>query len=355
MVVLTGENGAGKTNILEAIACLSNGKSIRKASMLEMGRIEDGGHHNWTLFSKMSNPEGQAKIGLSVAYDIYDDVQKVARKDIVVNGKTLGTVQELRQYSKSLWLLPQMDRLFIDGIGSRRKFLDRLTGNLYIEHNNHLVSYEKLMRERLKLLKENKGNIDKIWILSIEKQMAQYATKIAINRISFLEKLSNFCSSDASLFPAAILDIGCRINHFIKNGSSSDEIEDILLNQWKNTRESDSNSGITNFGVHRSDFLVYHENKKMLAELCSTGEQKSLLITIILANAKLYKATLGGVPIILLDEIVAHLDSKHREMLFAELLSIGGQVFFTGTEIGLFSELDQDAQFVEVNSGYLFF
>lgn len=324
LVLLTGENGAGKTNVLEAVSLLSPGRGLRGASLPEMAR--GGGGGGFAVSARL----GEVEIGTGTSPAAPE------RRQVRINGAA-ASATSLSEWLSVLWLTPAMDRLFQEGAGGRRRFLDRLVLALERGHAVHAARYEAAMRARNKLLAEE-GPRDEAWLSALEARMAEHGAALASARAGAVELLSERLAA-ASQGPFA------RAGLALEGGA-----EDLAL-ELARGRSRDSAAGRTLAGPHRTDLAVTHLEKSQPAGLCSTGEQKALLLSIVLAHADLVADRSGRRPILLLDEVAAHLDPRRRAALFERLQAGQGQVWMTGTEAALFDEVGPDASRFEVVDG----
>ena len=318
-VALYGPNGAGKTNILEAISLLVPGRGLRRATLPDMAR--QGGAGGFSIAAELDD----VKIGTGT------EASAPERRKVRINGAN-ATANALAEWLSILWLTPTMDRIFIEGAGARRRFLDRLVLALRPEHARLCSRYEAAMRERNRLLTSDRRP-DPAWLDALEARMAEAALPIIQARDETVASL------DAELSvrgegPFAIPEVE------ISNSAESGGAE--LIRKWREGRGRDSAAGRTLAGPHRADLVITHRAKGEAAARCSTGEQKALLLSIILAHAGLVSARRGAPPLLLLDEVAAHLDPSRRAALFDLLAGLGGQVWMTGTEAGLFEALGDD-------------
>ena len=319
-VILTGENGAGKTNLLEAVSLLSPGRGLRGAALSEMARKQGAG--GFAVAARV----GDVDIGTGASREAPD------RRQVRVNGAP-ASANGLSDYLSVLWLTPAMDRLFADAASGRRRFLDRLVLALRPDHATHAARYEAAMRARNKLLAEE-GPWDEAWLGALEARMNEHGAAIGEARAATVASLgARLTAAPEGPFARATLALD--------GGSQSDLAA---------ARARDAAAGRTLAGPHRADLLVTHAGKDQPAALSSTGEQKALLIGLILAHADLVAARTGRRPILLLDEIAAHLDPARRAALFERLAEAGGQVWMTGTEHGPFSGAGP-ATWLEVAAG----
>jgi DNA replication and repair protein RecF len=346
LVVLTGANGAGKTNILEAISLLVPGKGLRNADILDMKSRTAGPEDLWAISAEVETPLGlMVRIGTGLDHD-------VKRRIVRINGKNAKSQNELSSFLSSVWLTPQMDRLFLEGASARRKFLDRLVYAYTPDHVTRLNHYDKNMRERMKLLQLDKS-ADPAWLTSLEAQMAADAVAVAAGRMQLIEHLQRHVVtlSGTTAFPQPHLAMEGWIENAVLTRPSVD-IEDELKARFAKNRGEDRAAGRTHEGIHRSDLRVSYAGKDMPAEQSSTGEQKALLVSIVLAHALMMQAEKGYVPIILLDEVAAHLDADRRQQLFDILATLNGQIWLTGTDESIFASLSK-ATFFRVSDGHV--
>lgn len=342
-IVLCGANGAGKTNILEALSLLSPGKGLRQARISELQQTNSPDHTPWSILAKIGTLYGPVRIG--TGREINTD-----KRLIRINGEAAKNQGSLAEWLSCLWLTPQMDRLFLDDKASRRKFFDRLVFTFDPAHMGRLTRYENAMRQRLKLLKD--GQHEPVWLSALESQMAETGIALCAARHIFCDKLQNAyhnaTQEEKDHFPGARLGLDGEVEEMLKH-SSALEAEEKLRKVLEKNRKSDSESGTTACGPHRSDFFVFYADKHRSAASSSTGEQKALLIGIILAHARLLKEEQGQAPLLLLDEIVAHLDPGRRRVLASLLGHYGSQIWMTGTDPTLFEEFKPHSSFFTVS------
>jgi DNA replication and repair protein RecF len=327
LVVLTGENGAGKTNLLEAVSLLSPGKGLRGASLAEMAR--SGGAGGFAVAARLSEVE----VGTGIFAAAPD------RRQVRVNGAP-ASATSLSEWLSILWLTPAMDRLFQEGAGGRRRFLDRLVLAMEPGHAVHSARYEAAMRARNKLLAEP-GAPDEAWLAALEARMAEHGAAIAEARraaVAALEERLAVSPDGPFALPRLALERG----------------EEAPAPALRAGRERDAAAGRALAGPHRTDLAVFHAGKEQPASLCSTGEQKALLLSIVLAHADLVADRARRRPVLLLDEVAAHLDPRRRAALFDRLEAGGGQVWLTGTESSLFDGIGAAATRFEVGGGAVF-
>jgi DNA replication and repair protein RecF len=314
-VILTGENGVGKTNVLEAVSLLSPGRGLRGAGLSEMAR--KGGAGGFAVAARV----GEVDIGTGTAAAAPD------RRQVRIDGAP-ASANSLSERLSVLWLTPAMDRLFADAAAGRRRFLDRLVLALRPDHATHSARYDAAMRARNKLLAED-GPWDATWLAALEARMAEHGAAISDARNATVAALAQRLEA-APEGPFARARIAL----------AASEPGDLAA-----SRARDAAAGRTLAGPHRADLNVTHEGKAQPAALCSTGEQKAMLIGLILAHADIVAERTGRRPILLLDEIAAHLDPVRRAALFERLASAGGQVWMTGTEPSLFDGVGAATRF----------
>ncbi len=343
-VVLTGENGAGKTNLMEAVSFLSPGRGLRRAALADVARVGAAG--GFAVFADLEGMEGDVEIGTGT--DGGDDA--LVRR-LRINGTAAKSVDELTDHLRVLWLTPAMDGLFTGPSADRRRFLDRLVLSLDPAHGRRASDFERAMRGRNRLLAE--GRFDPAWLGGVERQMASLGVAMALARQEMLGLLTALVEAQdlSSAFPSASLALSGFLDDEI--AAPAIDLEDRYAAMLAERRYRDAAAGRTLEGPHRSDLLVRHREKNMEAERCSTGEQKALLVGLVLAHARLVANMTGHAPILLLDEIAAHLDEGRRAALFDRIDALGGQAFMTGTDKSMFSALGDRARFVTVSDGHL--
>lgn len=335
-VVLAGPNGAGKTNLLEAVSLLAPGRGLRRARLAEMDRHGDVG--GWGVAATIATPDGPVEIGTGRDPD-------GERRVVRINGEAARGQTALADFVSALWLTPDMDRLFREGASARRRFLDRLVFGFDPAHAGRVTAYEQAMRERGRLLSE--GNGDSVWLSALEETMAARGVAIAAARLEMVQRLTRALAGAAGPFPGVALSVNGMVEDWLGSGPAL-AAEDRLQAELRASRRQDARSGMTAAGPHRSDLVARHLAKDMPADLCSTGEQKAMLIAIVLAEARLQAAERGVAPLLLLDEVVAHLDEDRREALFDEICRLPGQAWMTGTDAALFAPLGDRAQHFSV-------
>lgn len=342
-VVLLGSNGSGKTNILESLSLLSPGRGLRRAPFEQFRNFK--GPAEWGINAKVLSNNSSYKISTGVP------AGRIKGREVRINDKKVFASKSLPEIISVSWLTPSMDQIFVESPSSRRKFLDTMCSSLFNNHASLIKSYEKLMRERNILLQENKFDID--WLDTLETQMSQDGVNIGLNRLNLITGLNTRLDNDENpVWPKAFL----KIEGIIEDKLSSNDCEsvkDFFRERLFDNRKKDFFSGRTTFGIHKSDLLVSDRNKGIYANQCSTGEQKSLLIGLILTHLNLVANRSNRYPILLLDEVVAHLDQLRRAALFEQIIETKAQVFMTGTEIDLFSGIKDFSEIFSVGMGRL--
>jgi DNA replication and repair protein RecF len=347
-VYLHGPNGAGKTNLLEAISFLAPGRGLRSESAQNVGRRAPGEAQGraWAVSVEIERPEGPVRIGTGV------EGPAAARRIVRIDGEPVPPGR-MADHVRPIWLTPQQDRLFLDAPGDRRRFFDRLTFAAEPAHAESAAAYEKAMRERLRLLED--GGVDPAWLMALEAQMARWGALMALARGRTLEALQlEIDAREDSPFPQARLELSGEWEILAREGATAAEIEPRLAQALQRSRERDAAAGRSLTGPHRGDLLVFHREKDRPAGECSTGEQKALILNLVLAQAaRLSRADSEPNPILLLDEVAAHLDRFRRAALFDEITALGLQAFLTGTDEALFLDLKGRALGVHVDNGAL--
>ena len=339
-VVLVGANGAGKTNLLEALSLFSPGRGLRRVLLRELTRY--GAEAGWTLSMRLQTGTGEVRLGTGLA-----EVDGRATRVVRCDGDKLSA-QGLAEIVGLQWLTPQMDRLFIEGPAPRRRYLDRLVLAFDPMHGRRVASYERGLRERARLARS--GPADPTWLKVLEERMAGDAVAIAAARRDAVARLGAELERAHGPFPGAVLEARGTIEGWLDQMAAVDaeaRFQDSLAAE----RARGAEHAHAADGPQRSDLAVYHARKGVTAAQCSTGEQKALLIAIQLATARLERRRRGQPPILLFDEIAAHLDAERRAALFDSLFTLGGQVWMTGTDAELFAPLAGRAVFGRVDDG----
>ena len=366
-LVFTGPNGGGKTNLLEAISFLAPGSGLRSAALREVdcrlpanngSGLNPGGARAWAVHARYRGRQGEYKLGTG-----RDPKEELGDGDAESNGRdrrlcriegsNAKTQAAFAEILSILWLTPSMDRIFVERTSVRRRFMDRLATGLHPEHPSRVSAYEQAMRDRARILRGDGPVMDRTerdrWLGSLEAEMSAQAVAIAASRLETAEALNAAMAEAVGPFPRADLAIDGAVEQSLEDRSAL-QAEDLLRERLASARDSDAASGITQWGAHRSDLAVSFHGKALggtalAAASASTGEQKALLISILLSQARLQRARRGEAPVLLLDEVAAHLDPERRQHLYAEVLALESQAWFTGTEAELFRPLREAAQF----------
>ena len=329
-VVITGVNGVGKTNILEALSLITPSKGLRGAKISDLNN-QSNPDHIWNI-----------NVGLRTIYGPKEiitmrNIRPNSKSDsrlVHIDGQQIKKKSELAKLVNIVWLTPAMQQLFSGSSSDRRSFFDQVVSNFFPNHSTHLSKYDYSTKERLKLLKM--GQNDHSWLLALEKNMYDEAGFISDARMQTISMLNKAIDINETAFPKAILNL------------TNEPISADYLNRLRINRSLDAASGRTNLGPHLFDLNVIFKNKNMPAKFCSTGEQKTLLITLILAQTYALIERFKTIPILLFDEVVSHLDAKNRELLFDELLKIGAQSWLTGVDPKSFKKIENMAQFIHL-------
>lgn len=338
-VIIVGDNGIGKTNILESISLLAPGRGLRNSKFEEM------------INNRSSNPSWKISVNLNnisdfheIEINLHKDNNSKFHKKITFDGSNKSP--ELLNDVPIVWLTPQMDQLVSGPSADRRKFFDRIVFNFYPEHAKLITKYEKLIKERSHILKNNR--YEKIWLEAIEEKIVEYGIKAAKLRVKICSFLQETILSYRDQFPHIILKLNNDIEEMLQD-HSLEEVEIYFKKKLYENRENDFIMGRTNTGIHRTDLILYHKEKNLIASNCSTGEQKAILVNLILAQAHGLISRNNANPILLLDEIVAHLDEERRRELFKRINSLGIQSWMTGTEPDLFIYMEDQAEIYNLN------
>jgi DNA replication and repair protein RecF len=345
-VALVGPNGAGKTNLLEAVSFLSPGRGLRRAALEDVARRP--GDRSWAVAVAVSNVSGAVDIGTGLALG---DNGPETRRAVRINHAPARSADALLEHLRVVWLTPSMDGLFTGPAGDRRRFLDRAVFAIDRQHGTRVNAFERAMRGRNKLLSENPNAA---WLTAIETEMAALAVAIAAARREWARLATALIDENggASVFPTAGIALEGTLEHGLADRPAGD-VEDQYRLALAADRPRDAAAGRTLAGPHLSDLRIRHQPKDAPAETCSTGEQKALLIGLVLAQASLATKLTGETPIVLLDELAAHLDETRREALFRVLDDLGCQTFMTGTDVPVFGALGGSAQMLAVDNGHI--
>jgi DNA replication and repair protein RecF len=346
-IVLVGPNGAGKTNLIEAISFLAPGRGLRRATLDEIAFSEGDG--SWAVATEIEGALGLATLGTGVERPLEDGVA-LARK-CRIDREPVPSATAFADHLRVVWLVPAMDTLFVGAASERRRFLDRLTLAVDAEHASRVSALERSLRSRNRLLEEPRP--DPHWLEAVEHETAELAVAVAGQRVETVRRLDSVLASRKdSAFPPAEIALDGWMEKLMPAHPAS-EIEERYRAVLRDNRARDTAAGRTLDGPHLTDLKVIYADKGIAASDASTGEQKALLISLVLAHARLIAEMTAFAPILLLDEVVAHLDPARRAALHAELAQLGAQIWMTGADPALFAELKNEATIVEVDSGWL--
>ncbi|MCP5366288.1 MAG: DNA replication/repair protein RecF [Hyphomicrobiales bacterium] len=344
-VVLTGPNGAGKTNLLEAVSLLTPGRGLRRARLGDLARreptpaLEGAVPGDWAVAARLRLPTGDADVGTGM---VAGDAAGRDKRAVRIDGQAAKGQAALAGLLAVQWLTPQMDRLFQDGAAERRRFLDRLVYGSDPAHAGRLSAYNHALRERARLLRDGRG--DAAWLAALEETLAAKGVAVAAARHALVERLRIAAAAAGDgAFPGADLWLDGEVETWLADEPAL-AVEDRIRDRLAAGRPRDAEAGGAGVGPHRGDLRVRHLGKGQMAELCSTGEQKALLIAIVLAHARLVRAEQGRAPVLLLDEVAAHLDETRRRVLFDAVCALDGQSWLTGTDAAVFAPLGDRAQ-----------
>jgi DNA replication and repair protein RecF len=346
MVALVGPNGAGKTNCLEAISFLSPGRGLRRATLEDVA--DNQGDGSWAVSAEVEGALGLATLGTGIEAP-QGEAQGIARR-CRIDREPVGSASAFGDHLRMVWLTPAMDGLFMGAASERRRFFDRLVLAIDSEHSSRVSALERSMRSRNRLLEVR--NFDDHWCDAIERETAELAVAVAATRGQTAVKLAAMLRARgaASAFPSAEIALdGWMENALLSEPATA--VEDRYRKVLRESRVRDAAAGRTLDGPHLTDLQVIYAPKAMPAKDASTGEQKALLIGLVLAHAALVAETTGIVPLLLLDEVVAHLDPNRRAALFAELAKLGAQVWLTGADPAAFAELESSGEIFDVDNG----
>jgi DNA replication and repair protein RecF len=346
-IVLVGPNGAGKTNILEALSFLTPGRGLRHATLEDVAFSEGDG--TWAVAAEVEGALGIVTLGTGIDPPAAETKQATRRSR--VDREPVPSVSAFADYLRVLWLVPSMDSLFRGPASDRRRFLDRLVLTIDAEHGGRVSALERALRSRNRLLEQPRP--DEHWLDAIEHETAELAVAVAAARSQAVELLTDALTMRHDpIFPSAEIALNGWIEALVRTYPAT-EIEDRYRTVLRKNRERDKAAGRTLDGVHVTDLDVIYTAKAIAARDASTGEQKALLIGLVLANAELIARLTGFAPILLLDEVIAHLDPSRRAALFDALGRLGSQVWMSGADPVAFGDVAAHAQVIAVDAGKL--
>ena len=345
LVVLVGPNGAGKTNLIEAISFLAPGRGLRRATLTEVAFMEGDG--SWAMATDVEGALGLATLGTGIEAPANEDMT-ITRK-CRIDREPVSSASAFADHLRVIWLVPAMDQLFTGSASERRRFLDRLALAVDAEHASRVAALERSLRSRNRLLEEPRP--DPHWLDAIEHETAELAVAVAALRAETVTRLSAALAvRRSSPFPSAEIALEGWMEKLLPQHSAR-EIEDRYRAVLRDNRARDAAAGRTLDGPHLTDLVVAYAPKDIPAADASTGEQKALLIGLVLAHAGLIAEMIGFAPVLLLDEVIAHLDPGRRSALYAELEMLGAQVFMTGADPAAFAEIGTRADVFDVSPG----
>jgi DNA replication and repair protein RecF len=351
-VVLTGDNGAGKTNVLEALSLLTPGRGLRRAELADCAR--NGGAGGFAVSVEVETPSGDVQLGTGIEPANGATTSRKYR----IDREPAASIRAFCDHVRVVWLTPAMDGLFAGPAGERRRFLDRMVLSIDADHGARVNALERALRGRNRLLEDRLDHAGRVWLDAIEREIAELAIAVAAARFETVAKLIALIAQgqgdgqDAGdlQFPFAELKLEGEIDALIETRPAL-EAEDVYRRILHDNRARDASAGRTLVGPQSSDLSVRHGVKQATAAQLSTGEQKALLVGLVLAQARLVKAMSGIAPLVLLDEIAAHFDPARRAALYDRLGALGGQVWLTGADPSAFASLKGRAQMLKVTPG----
>jgi len=345
-IVLLGANGAGKTNILEAVSFLAPGRGLRRATLEDVAASDGDG--SWAVAATVEGAEGEVQLGTGI--DAPLEGEQPARRSRIAR-ENVASATQFAEHLRVVWLVPEMDGLFLGPAGERRRFLDRLVLAIDAKHNVRVSAFERALRSRNRLLEE--GITDARWLDATEHEVAELGVALAAARAECVERLRaeiETAHDPKSLFPAADLSLDGWMEAAVRNEPAI-EIEDRYRGILHASRERDRAAGRTLDGPHRTDLVLVHREKNIPAARASTGERKALLVGIVVSHARLVAAMHGLAPVMLLDDVSAFLDAARRDALFELLARFGAQVFMTGVDTASFAALGGSTERFSVMPG----
>lgn len=347
IVALVGDNGAGKTNILEALSLLCPGRGLRRAELLDCAR--DGGAGGFAISVDFDSPRGRRRLGTGIE----PRADAPPLRKYRVDGEPAGSIRAFADHVRVVWLTPSMDGLFVGSAGERRRFLDRLVLAVDPDHGARVSAMERVLRSRNRLLEDGVSRCDPLWLDAVERELAELAVAVAAARVETVSRLRMLVSATydkASPFPWADFELQGDIEQLVASHPAL-ECEEMFRRRLRDGRARDAAAGRCLTGPHLSDLLVRHGPKHVAAARASTGEQKALLVGLVLAHARLVAATSALAPLVLLDEFTAHFDSARRDAVYDVLATLDSQIWLTGADPATFTTLGHRAQLMRVTPG----
>ena len=346
MIVLTGDNGAGKTNVLEAVSLLSLGRGLRRADLADCARLHGTG--GWAVSAEIIDGDHQVQLGTGIEPPCNGEAPPRRYR---IDRAPVGSARAFADHIRVVWLTPAMDGLFAGPPGERRRFLDRLVLAVDSGHGARVNGLERALRNRNRQLAE--PSPDRVWLDATEREVAELGVAVIAARHETIARLGALVAAqrdDASPFPWAQMALSGELEEQIAS-QPAPVVEQRYRQLLRDGRRRDAAAGRTLVGPHTCDFVVHHGPKQAPAALSSTGEQKALLTGLVVAHARLVAELSGIAPIMLMDEIAAHFDAARRERLFADLAGLGGQVWLTGADHQAFASLAGRASLLAVRDG----
>ncbi|QCE33854.1 DNA replication/repair protein RecF [Acetobacteraceae bacterium] len=341
IVVLSGPNGAGKTNFLEAISFLSPGRGLR---FLSASGINVRNNEGWSVWANLSFAGEPYTLSTGIP-------SGKTHRVFFLDGEPLNSSEKASLFFTCLWTTPHMERLFSSGASARRKFLDSLILAEQRTYSRELLSLERMLTSRNKILAETPSEL--AWLEGVEDSIARHTVSISAIRKNFLERIKIYLNIFTNM-PLLNLGVNCWVAEQLENYSAL-EVEDMLREKLSLSRQRDQELKKTSWGAHKTDFIVFYGNKAQSADMCSSGEQKMILLTLILAQAENLKRRTGMIPTLLLDEPLVHLDTRNKNIFLKNIQDLNLPTFLTGTDHIDFSELKESADFLSINSGEISF